>query len=62
MEPTFLNDGILLREKYNDYVTLLRGRLSEKRFYHSLAVAKEALRLASHKLPVKCKIIKKEEF
>ena len=46
MEPTFLNDGILLREKYNDYVTLLRGRLSEKRFYHSLAVAKEALRLA----------------
>ena len=23
---------------------------------------KEALRLASHKLPVKCKIIKKEEF
>jgi len=24
-------------------------------------VAKEALRLASHKLPVKCKIIKKEE-
>ena len=24
--------------------------------------AKEALRLASHKLPVKCKIIKKEEF
>ena len=27
-----------------------------------LEVAKEALRLASHKLPVKCKIIKKEEF
>ena len=26
------------------------------------AQAKEALRLASHKLPVKCKIIKKEEF
>ena len=25
-------------------------------------VAREALRLASHKLPVKCKIIKKEEF
>lgn len=24
------------------------------------AIAKEALRLASHKLPVKCKIIKKE--
>ncbi|MBR5621005.1 50S ribosomal protein L16, partial [Candidatus Saccharibacteria bacterium] len=24
--------------------------------------AKEALRLASHKLPVRCKIIKKEEF
>ena len=24
--------------------------------------AKEALRLASHKLPVKCKIVKKEEF
>jgi large subunit ribosomal protein L16 len=24
--------------------------------------AKEALRLAMHKLPVKCKIIKKEEF
>ena len=26
------------------------------------AQAREALRLASHKLPVKCKIIKKEEF
>ena len=26
------------------------------------AKAREALRLASHKLPVKCKIIKKEEF
>lgn len=26
------------------------------------AVAKEALRLASHKLPVKCKIIKREEI
>ena len=24
--------------------------------------AKEALRLASHKLPVRCKIIKREEF
>ena len=24
--------------------------------------AREALRLASHKLPVRCKIIKKEEF
>lgn len=46
MEPTFLNNGIFLREKYNGYVTLLKGRLSEKRFYHSLAVAKEALRLA----------------
>ena len=28
----------------------------------SEAQAKEALRLAMHKLPVKCKIIKKEEF
>ena len=46
MEPIFLNKGIFLREKYNDYVILLKGRLSEKRFYHSLAVAKEALRLA----------------
>lgn len=46
MEPTFLNNGVLFREKYNDYVTLLKDRLSEKRFYHSLAVAKEALRLA----------------
>ena len=26
------------------------------------ATAKEALRLASHKLPVKCKIIKREEI
>ena len=26
------------------------------------AQAREALRLASHKLPVRCKIIKKEEF
>ena len=46
MEPTFLNNGVFFREKYNDYATLLKGRLSEKRFYHSLAVAKEALRLA----------------
>lgn len=46
MEPTFLNNGVLFRQKYNDYVILLKGRLSEKRFYHSLAVAKEALRLA----------------
>ena len=26
------------------------------------AIAKEALRLASHKLPVKCKIVKREEI
>ena len=36
-------------------VAVLAGVLTEEQ-------AREALRLASHKLPVKCKIIKKEEF
>lgn len=32
--------------EYPEYVNLLKGRLTEKRFLHSLAVAKEAERLA----------------
>ncbi len=46
MEPVFVGNGIAFREKYNDYVILLGKILGEKRFFHSLAVAKEALRLA----------------
>lgn len=46
MEPIFNGKGIKYREKYDDYVVLLKGRLTEKRFFHSLCVAKEALRLA----------------
>ena len=33
--------------EYPEYVNLLKGRLTEKRFLHSLAVAKEAERLAA---------------
>ena len=46
MEPLFTGEGLTFREKYNDYVILLKERLTEKRFYHSLCVAKEALRLS----------------
>lgn len=46
MEPSFTPLGISYRNKYDEYVELIRGRLSEKRFFHSLCVAKEALRLA----------------
>lgn len=46
MEPVFVGKGIEYRKEFAEYVEILRERLSEKRFYHSLAVAKEALRLA----------------
>lgn len=46
MEPVFVGKGIKYREEFANYVEILRERLSEKRFFHSLAVAKEALRLA----------------
>lgn len=46
MEPLFVGKGIAFRKKYDEYVNLLKERLSEKRFYHSLCVAKEALRLS----------------
>ena len=46
MEPNFTPLGVSYRNKYDAYVELIRGRLSEKRFFHSLCVAKEALRLA----------------
>ncbi|MBQ3088645.1 MAG: nicotinate (nicotinamide) nucleotide adenylyltransferase [Clostridia bacterium] len=46
MEPVFVGKGILYREEFAEYVDILKKRLSEKRFFHSLAVAKEALRLA----------------
>lgn len=46
MEPLFEGKGIIYREKYDDFVKLLKERLTEKRFYHSLCVAKEALRLS----------------
>lgn len=46
MEPVFSNTSAVYREKYKFYVELLRERLTEKRFYHTLCVAKEAVRLA----------------
>lgn len=46
MEPIFLSKGIEYRKEFDNYVKILEERLSKKRFFHSLAVAKEALRLA----------------
>lgn len=46
MEPVFVGKGIDYREEFANYVEILRQRLSKKRFFHSLSVAKEALRLA----------------
>ncbi len=46
MEPIFVGKGIEYREEFAEYVEILKERLTEKRFFHSLAVAKEALRLA----------------
>ena len=46
MEPVFVGKGIEYRAEFANYVEILKERLSEKRFFHSLAVAKEALRLA----------------
>lgn len=46
MEPQCSPNSIAYREKYQDYISLLQGRLSQKRFRHSLAVADEAVRLA----------------
>jgi len=46
MEPIFIGKGIEYRKEFENYVKILKDRLSEKRFFHSLAVAKEALRLA----------------
>ena len=46
MEPIFVGKGIEYRKEFDSYVLILKERLTEKRFYHSLAVAKEAYRLA----------------
>ena len=46
MEPIFVGKGIEYRIEFENYVKFLKERLTPKRFYHSLAVAKEALRLA----------------
>ncbi len=46
VEPILTGKCIEYREKYEPYVELLRSRLTEKRFFHSLAVAKEGVRLA----------------
>ena len=46
MEPVFVGKGTEYRAEFNNYVEILKERLTEKRFFHSLAVAKEALRLA----------------
>ena len=46
MEPVFVGKGVIYRKEFSNYVDILKNRLSEKRFFHSLAVAKEALRLA----------------
>lgn len=46
MEPRFFGKCIEYRKKYEEYVQMLKSRLTEKRFFHSLCVAKEAVRLA----------------
>lgn len=46
LEPQFSDKCIVYREEYKNYVELLMQRLTEKRFYHTLCVAKEAVRLA----------------
>ncbi len=46
MEPLFDITGSEYRKKYDEYVKCIKSRLTEKRFYHSLCVAKEALRLS----------------
>lgn len=46
MEPIFLGKGIEYRKEFANYVEILSERLTEKRFFHSLSVAKEAYRLA----------------
>ena len=46
MEPVFVSKGIKYRADFENYVEILKKRLTPKRFFHSLAVAKEALRLA----------------
>ncbi|MBQ4154855.1 MAG: nicotinate (nicotinamide) nucleotide adenylyltransferase [Clostridia bacterium] len=46
MEPMFEGTCAKYREKYNKEAELLKTRLTEKRYFHSLSVAKEAVRLA----------------
>lgn len=46
MEPEFNEKCAVYRKKYQNYVDILRPMLTEKRFFHSLCVAKEAERLA----------------
>lgn len=46
IEPQFSYKCIAYREKYDKYVQVLKEHLTEKRFYHTLSVAKEAVRLA----------------
>lgn len=46
MEPVFSGKCVNYREKYDKYVLALKDCLTEKRFFHTLAVAKEAVRLA----------------
>ncbi len=46
MEPILSGISTEYRNEYDSYATLLKERLTKKRFYHTLAVAKEAVRLA----------------
>lgn len=46
MEPQFSTKCTEYRKKYDNYVKMLKENLTEKRFYHTLCVAKEAVRLA----------------
>lgn len=46
LEPKLTEECILYREEYDEFVRLLKTLLTEKRFYHTLCVAKEAVRLA----------------
>ena len=46
MEPEFGGVAAQYREKYDSYTKLLKTLLTEKRYHHTLCVAKEACRLA----------------
>ncbi len=46
IEPQFFDECIEFRAEFDEIVELLKEHLTEKRFYHTLSVAKEAVKLA----------------